>query len=57
MLFIFGPKDMDPELVEALNGEIRAAADNDFVQEYLESTGTKLAMYDVEETNAYMLVL
>lgn len=53
-LFIFGPKDMDPALVEAMNAEMRAAADNDFVQEYLTNTGSKLAMYDVEQTNEYM---
>lgn len=53
-LFVFGPKDMDPALVEAMNKEFNATADNDFVKDYLSNTGARLEMYSVEECNAYM---
>ncbi len=55
--FVFGPKDMDPELVEAMNAQIAATADDSYIQEYLKTSGSTLAMYDVEETNAYMAQL
>lgn len=53
-LFVFGPKDMDPALVKAMNAEFNATADNDFVQEYLNNTGSRLAMYDIDQCDAYL---
>ena len=43
----------DCDCDDSLDDEL-TAADNDFVQEYLANTGSKLAMYDVEQTNEYM---
>lgn len=51
---VFGPKDMDPALVEALNKEIAATGDSQYFTDYLETSGSTLAMYDVKETNAFV---